>query len=271
MKLTDFGAVILDIDGTLFHEDEVLPGAAALTQYLAERGVKVGSLSNKSWLRAADLSTRFAELGLIIPANHIYTAGQAMAEWIVERWSKPRVYLLAPRAVREDLGSRVTLVGNADEPCDVIALADPNRGDEKPLSPAQISTALAHLRRNTELAVSCADRVIPMRGGMFEFGSGSWAAMFSYAANLSPQRVHFMGKPEPAFFACICRRLGIAPERCLMVGDNLESDIIGAQAVGLKTALVLTGVAERDHLPHHHIKPDFVFDDLVAMMAQMRD
>jgi 4-nitrophenyl phosphatase len=70
-------------------------------------------------------------------------------------------------------------------------------------------------------------------------------AMLSYAADVKPV---FTGKPEPVFFHDLCRRIGVEPGRCVLVGDNLESDIYGGNRVGMTTVLALSGVARREDL-----------------------
>jgi ribonucleotide monophosphatase NagD (HAD superfamily) len=87
----------------------------------------------------------------------------------------------------------------------------------------------------------------------------------AYAANVTPV---YTGKPERFFFEELCRRLGVAPARCVLFGDNLESDIAGAKGVGMRAALVLTGVATRDdasRLPAA-MRPDWVVAGLPELI-----
>ena len=101
------------------------------------------------------------------------------------------------------------------------------------------------LRKGAALAAICADRVYPSPRGL-EFGVGAMAAMLAYAVDVRPI---FCGKPEKLFFNELCHRLGVRPDRCVLIGDNLESDIAGAKGVGMKTILTLTGVATRKTPP----------------------
>jgi NagD protein len=106
----------------------------------------------------------------------------------------------------------------------------------------------------------CADRVYPSPRGL-EFGVGAMCAMLSYASGATPA---FCGKPEAFFFGELCRRLGVNPERAVLIGDNLESDIAGAKGVGMTAGLVLTGVSTRadvNRLPAN-LMPDFVLESL---------
>src|SRR5205085_9789932 len=127
--------------------------------------------------------------------------------------------------------------------------------------------ALEILRRQstTKLIGICADRVYPSPRGI-EFGSGALTAMLAYAAGVTPI---FTGKPEPIFFQELCQRLGVSPSRCLLIGDNLESDIAGAKNLGMKTILTLTGVTRRDDLvgllPEK--QPDHIIDNLAQLLS----
>jgi len=127
----------------------------------------------------------------------------------------------------------------------------------------RLRAALVQLRKGAQLVAICADRVYPSPRGL-ELGVGAFAAMFAYAANTTPV---YCGKPEPLFFRELCRRLGVRPEKCVLVGDNLESDIAGAKGVGMHTILTLTGVATRadaEKAPPH-LRPDAVVESLVDL------
>ncbi len=173
-----------------------------------------------------------------------------------------------------DLGDRGRLVTSPDEPCDVVALGTHFRENATTFDIERALVGLNLLTRQpgTHLVVGSADRVFPIeyRGGTgVEFGSGSWGALFSYAANLPPERAHYVGKPAPDFFGPLLRRLGVPATRCLIIGDNLESDILGGQRAGMSTALLLTGIAKRDDLLTAAVQPDAVFANLDALLASM--
>jgi len=73
------------------------------------------------------------------------------------------------------------------------------------------------------------------------------------------------GKPHPAIFNTALKTLGVRPEDSLMVGDRLETDIVGASAIGIQTAVVLTGITSREEISQSNIKPDFIFEDITEL------
>ena len=109
----------------------------------------------------------------------------------------------------------------------------------------------------------CADRVYPSPRGL-EFGSGALTAMLSYASGVPGV---FTGKPETVFFEELCRQLGADPRRCLLIGDNLESDVCGAKRMGMRCLLTLSGVTgEKDLLSlSAEQRPDGVVKGLMEL------
>jgi HAD superfamily hydrolase (TIGR01450 family) len=267
MNLDSFDAVLLDLDGTIYHEEHALPGAVELIRRLQREGRVFACLSN-STSSPGRIAARLARMGVAVPEPAIYTAGSAAADYVLDAGVTgappvtPGVYSLATEGVHELLEGKVRWVSTVHEPCDVVLVGTPT--SVFATEPRQ-RTALDILRRNrtAKLVGLCADRVYPSPRGI-EFGSGALTMMLAYAADVTPI---FTGKPEEIFFHELCRRLGVAAERCLLIGDNLESDIAGGKRVGMKTILTLTGVGRREDLSalRSAKRPDAVIGDLTEL------
>lgn len=289
LDLTQYQAVLLDLDGTVYHEDHALPGAVELIRRLQRDGRAYACLTN-STNSPAQLAARLNRMGVVVDPAHIYTAASAACDYVLQRFgdpaaaayigtaaaadlsvppaltlsapppAKPRVLNLSTEGVDDMLDGRVRWVRDGREPCDAVICGVPLNVHA---TEDRLRAALVHLRRGATLVGICADRVYPSPRGL-EFGVGAFVAMFAYAAGVTPV---FCGKPEPLFFNELCRRLGVRPERCVLVGDNLESDIAGARGVGMRTILTLTGVATRDDAsaaPPAQ-RPDAVVESLAAL------
>jgi ribonucleotide monophosphatase NagD (HAD superfamily) len=167
------------------------------------------------------------------------------------------VYNLSTEGVHEMLEGRVRWVQREDEPCDAVICGVPLNVYA---TEERQRTALVLLRGGASLLAICADRVYPSPRGL-EFGVGAMSAMMAYAANVTPI---FCGKPEKIFFVELCRRLGVSPAKCVLVGDNLESDIAGGKGVGMATILTLSGVATPADAEsmRPETRPDAVIADL---------
>src|SRR5688572_27735314 len=293
-----FDAVLLDLDGTLYYEEHALPGAVELVRRLQARGLPYACLTN-STSNPERIAARLGRMGIGVDPAHIYTAAAAACDYVLERFAgqspprgagttsdavpapaprapgtsvpagagakaprKPRVFNLSTEGVHDMLDGKVEWVNDDRGPCDAVVCGVPVNVYA---TEERQRTAMILLRRTgAELVGICADRVYPSPRGL-EFGVGAMCAMLAYASNVRPV---FCGKPERFFFLELCRRLGAEPGRCVLVGDNLESDIAGAKGVGMKAALVLTGVSSRDdaaRLPPES-RPDWVAPGLAELL-----
>jgi HAD superfamily hydrolase (TIGR01450 family) len=249
-----FDAVLLDLDGTLYHEEHVLPGAAELVRRIQAEGRPYACLTN-STSNAARLRARLVRMGIDMPAGNIYTAAQAAADHVLASFpgGPPRVFNLATEGLHEILDGRVRWVSEIGQACDAVIAGAPANvfatNDRQ-------RTALYLLRAGARLVGVCADRIYPSPRGI-EFGAGPLTEMLGYAANVRPT---YAGKPEAIFFEELCAKLGVSPGRCVLVGDNVESDIAGAKRMGMTSVLVLSGVTRAEDVPHipERLRPDYV-------------
>jgi 4-nitrophenyl phosphatase len=269
VDFSPYHAVLLDLDGTVYHEDRPLPGAIELIRRLQADSRKFACLSNStsSPLRAM---VRLQRMGVQMDPDHIYTAAAAACDYIVRTFPSrddpeprrlPRVFNLATEAVDEMLQGLVGWVQTGGEPCDAVICGAPSNalaGEERQ------RVALQLLRRGAKLIGICADRVFPSQRGL-EFGSGAFSWMMGYAAGVEPI---FCGKPQPIFFAELCQRLQVDPAWCLLIGDNLEADVMGGKSQGMRTILTLTGVTRRRDvmaLPEE-MRPDLIVESLAELI-----
>ena len=259
IDLSNVDAVLLDLDGTVYHEEHALPGAVELIRRLQRQGKPYACLTN-STSSPQRIVARLARMGIDADADHVYTAAAAATDYVLERFggtSPPRVFNCSTEGVQEMLDSRVQWVAGENDPCDAVICGVPLNVFA---TPDRLRTGMLLLRRGAALVAICADRVYPSPRGL-EFGVGAMAAMLAYASGATPIDC---GKPQPLFFRELCRRLRVEPGRCALIGDNLESDIAGGKSVGMKTVLTLGGVSSKhdvELLPPQR-RPDWIINDL---------
>jgi HAD superfamily hydrolase (TIGR01450 family) len=265
IDLSPYHAVLLDLDGTLCYEDHPLPGAAEFIRRLQDQRINYACLSNStsSPLRVA---TRLAQMGVEIDLDRIYTAAAAAADYVLARFRgpsnpRPRIFNLATNGLQDMLDGLVDWVETDAEPCDAVVIGAPPNSHA---TPERQRLALRLLRKGAAAVGICADRVYPSERGL-ELGCGALTWQLAYAAAVEPV---FCGKPQEIFFTELCRRLGAQPDSCLLIGDNLESDIEGAKVLGMRTILTLTGVTRRRHLANlpPESQPDLVVEDLTELL-----
>jgi 4-nitrophenyl phosphatase len=269
MDFSAYQAVLLDLDGTVYHEDQPLPGAIELIRRLQSEGQRFACLSHSS-SSPLGVVERLASMGVEVDPDNIYTAAAASCDYVLEKYTKddagqarrPRVYNLGSTGIHAMLDGLVDWVQTGGEPCDAVIVAAPTTDFAREEDRRRIALQLA--RRGADVIGMCADRVYPSPRGL-EFGAGALTWMLAYAAGVEPV---FCGKPQPLFFHELCKRLSIDPRWCLLIGDNLESDVAGGKGVGMRTIITLGGVTRRSDLRDWpaNLQPDLVVEDLTELL-----
>ena len=260
-KLDQYEAVLIDLDGTIYHEEYPLPGAIDLVHRLQAENRKFACLSN-STTSPLRVMNRMLRMGVDLDPSHIYTAGAAAADYVVHGFGgRPRIYNVATEGIQEMLDGLVDWVTSGGEPCHASIIGNPTNfyaTDER------LRVALQLARKGAQIVGISSDRVYPSTRGI-EFGCGALTQMVCYAAGVEAV---FCGKPQAIFFQNLCRRLEVDPKQCVLIGDNVEADIAGAKHMGMKTILTLTGVTRRKDLRDlpPELQPDQVIEELAELL-----
>ncbi len=259
-KLNAFDAVLIDLDGTVWHEEVALPGAIEFIARLQARGQKFAFVTN-SGLSPARLRERLGRMGATVDDSHFYSAASASCDYVRQHFPKGvRVFSVAGSACEELLSDHVEWVHDDIGDCAVVmsaSLANKNA------TPERFQFAIRHILRGAAHVALCADRAYPTPRG-FEIGSGAVAAMLAFACGHQPI---YCGKPQRVFFEELCHHLGVAPSRCVLIGDNLEADVAGARQMGMKSVVPLTGLTTREMLKANALGlvPDHVVESLAEL------
>jgi 4-nitrophenyl phosphatase len=138
-------------------------------------------------------------------------------------------------------------------------------GIDRKLTYEKLKTATLLLRSGVPFIGTNPDRTFPTPQGLVP-GTGSILAALSTASDVEPIIV---GKPEPTMYWIALERLNIIPDQALVIGDRLETDIVGAQLIGCHTALVLSGVTNADQAEVWQPPPDIIAKDLESVIAML--
>jgi HAD superfamily hydrolase (TIGR01450 family) len=134
---------------------------------------------------------------------------------------------------------------------------------DRTLDYRKLNTAYQALLNGARFFATNSDKVCPMPGGAIPDAGATIAAL----EHLSGRKVELVaGKPSGLMMQVAIQRMQLTPERCLMAGDRLETDIRMGQEAGMLTAAVMTGVATRADVDRMERKPDFVIDNLEELL-----
>jgi HAD superfamily hydrolase (TIGR01458 family) len=224
-------ALILDMEGVLHVDWVALPGSAEAVRRFLAAGLEVAVLTNTTGRTRAEIAKRLDGLGMPVPAERVVTSAWAAAEHLRHAASPPRVYALAEPAVLEEFAG-LDLVDRPGD-ADTIVLGGPDRRWTYPA----LNDVFRALLDGASLLAMQRNRWWTTGSGP-ALDAGMFVAGLEYAAGVEATVV---GKPSPEIFTTACALAGADPAEAMMVGDDLESDLRPAAALGMATCLVRTG------------------------------
>lgn len=253
--LARYDGVLLDIYGVMVDASGPLPGAHGLLEELTRAGMPFAFVSNDASRSTATYVAKFAGHGFAVDGSRFVTSGSLIPAYIRER----------------DLaGKRVCVLGTADS----VDFVRAGGGIDVPLAPGMEIDALAvcddagfEFLAGIECALSAVVRAVdagrrpalllpnpdllyPKRAGELGFTAGAMALLIEagLARRFPRERLVFdrLGKPEPHLYHAAARQLGLAIDRVVMIGDQLETDIAGANAAGCPSALLAGSISRWD-------------------------
>jgi HAD superfamily hydrolase (TIGR01458 family) len=254
-------AILLDIEGVLHISWELVPGTAEAVEKLREAGHRLRFVTNNTTRPRRELAAELRERGVKVEEEELQTTPIAAARALDGR----RVLALTMPRIIDDLKG-IELVG---ESADAVLLggADETAVTNQVFSYMNLARAFAELEAGAELYCMHRNRWWQTaRGPLLD--AGAFVAGLEYAAGTEAT---LLGKPSSAFFEAALEVLDADAERSWMVGDDLETDIGGAQRLGIKAVLVRTGKFRQDELDASAISPDAVIDSIADLPEWLED
>ena len=217
--------VILDLSGVLYQGDETLPGAREALQELRDLGLPVRCVTNTTRTTGSALLDKLDRLGLKVDEEELLTAARAARDLLERRGLTPLL------VTRPDLKSEFAGLSGGEP--DAVLIGDAAEGFHY----EALNQAFRLLMQGAPLLAINRNRYFA-EGDTLSLDAGPFVAALEYAAGVEAEVI---GKPQPALFQAAAQSMGCAPERCVMVGDDVEADVNGALAAGMHGLLVRTG------------------------------
>ncbi|MGW2486388.1 HAD-IIA family hydrolase [Streptomyces sp. NPDC001606] len=252
-SLASVRAVLIDIDGVLTVSWKPLPGAVAALRRIRAAGLPVALVTNTTSRTRASIAGALGAAGFEVAAEDILTAPAVTAVHLAQRYPGARCALLNSGDIAADLGE-ITLV--EDDP-EVVVLG----GAGPEFDYAALNRAFGQLQRGARLVAMHRNLYWRTDAGL-QLDTGGFLLGLERAARTEAE---VTGKPSRAFFEAALARLGVAAGEALMVGDDVESDVLAAQRAGLTGVLVRTGKFQQETLDGASGAPDHVLDSFADL------
>jgi HAD superfamily hydrolase (TIGR01458 family) len=245
-------ALLVDLEGTVFQSGRLIPGAARALAAVAQRGVACRFVTNATSRPRSTLVRELGDMGLPVDPEAVFTAPRAASRHLARRGVRRCSFLLRPAL----LGDFPGLVSDEREP-EAVVLGDLGDG----MTYERLNQAFRHALAGAELVTLARNRYWRAADGLM-LDVGAFAAALEYG---SGRPATLVGKPAPEFFAAALESLGVGPSEAAVVGDDLESDVGGGQAAGMRGVLVHTGKFRPDDAARAAVCPDAELDSLAQL------
>ena len=247
-------AFLIDLDGVLYVGKSPVPGARECLKRLKDRGYGYRFVSNSTRRCRSSVAERLKGLGYDVPAEYIFTPPLAAIERMKEL-GKMRCYLLATGDVQRDFENAEISI--AEEDVDFVVVGDAGRD----FTFERLNKALRLILDGAEILVLEMDRYWRESEGLV-LSTGPFVAALEYATG---KKAEVMGKPSRQFFELALKDLGKRPKDVAMIGDDILTDVLGAQAMGMKGILVKTGKYRADLAARSKVTPDLELESLAEL------
>lgn len=255
IPFTSLRAVILDMDGVLWRAKQVLPGVPEFVDFMQQQHISFALATNNSTRSVDSYVERLNSIGFPARPDQVVTSAAATADYIRQHYPPETPLYIIGEAGLHQIMADYGYHEDPDQARVVIVGLDTQFSYEK------LKIATLRIRAGADFIGTNGDLTFPVPGGLVP-GNGSLLAAVQAATSVTPIVI---GKPETIMIEVALLRLGTPPQQTLMIGDRLETDILGAQRAGLPSALVLTGVTPADQTSVDGIRPDGVFDSLLEL------
>lgn len=263
--LLEAEAVFFDLDGCIYFGERLAAGAKELLDYLRYKGKIIRFVTNNSTDTGAQVAVRLSRMGLEVQAGHVATATELIGVHLLKQFGPVSLKVIGSQSLHHSLeqaGHRLVPL-HSITPVRTVVI-----GRDTSYDYGKMQAIVEEMDKGTPVLATNPDVFHPGSRGEKVPETGS---LYIPLEAMTGRKVSYFGKPAPYMFELTMERCGIMrPESCVMVGDNLNTDIAGGRSAGLKT-LWLFGI---DRAPEEAAgveteRPDFAVPDLQTLAAHI--
>jgi 4-nitrophenyl phosphatase len=270
---TNIRALIIDMDGVLWHGQNAIPGLVEFFQALEELKITFILATNNASSTPDQYVKKLAEMGVSVNKNQILTSGIATALYLSEKVNpaNTRVFVVGEEGATQpliDQGFTLTALYEVNKDSDIIKKGADFVicGKDHTLTWDKLATATLNIRAGAQFIGTNGDTTLPTELGITH-GNGAILAALEVATGVKPT---IIGKPEPIMYQQALALLNAEPTATVAIGDRLDTDILGAVRTGIRSVMVLTGVSTQDDLKDSDFQPTWVMSDIGELTKALR-
>lgn len=266
MTLRDKLLFLLDMDGTIYHENELIDGALDFFETLRRQGKHYVFMTNNSSKSAKTYVQKLLSLGIDATVENIASSVNASVLYLKAHNPQAKIYLIGTESFKQELeeeGFVVVPVDYRGADVDYVLL-----GFDTELTYAKIEGACYYVSRGYEYIATNCDMRCPIKDSKYIPDCGAIAQLIEAATDCKPI---FLGKPERTIVDVVSQRFSVPIEKIVCVGDRLYTDIAVGINAGADTVCVFTGEAQREDVQNTPYKPTYSFDSIRDLYDVIKD
>lgn len=250
-----YKAFLIDLDGTMYKGNDVIPGAREFIDYLNAQHIPHLYVTNNSTKSPEDVVQKLRKMNIEAKPQEVVTSAMATADYIASATPHASVYMVGGSGLESAL-KEADLVLKSDTDVDYVVM-----GLDEKITYEKLTTATLAVQKGANFISTNKDPSIPKEQGFLP-GNGSLTSVVTVSSKVEPQ---FIGKPETPIMHKALDLLQVAPKDVAMIGDLYDTDILSGINVGIDTIHVQTGVTSEAEALSKPTPPTYSVKDLAAL------
>lgn len=238
---------LIDMDGVIYGNNQLIPGADRFIAELQERKIPFMFMTNNSQRTPLDAVNKLAKMGINIVPENVFSSAHATAKFLSFMHPKGTAYVLGEGGLIQSLLQEGYEIVKSNPDFVVV-------GEGRNFTLEMVSVAVDMILNGAKLIATNLDPS-PKKAGWENLGIKSIVAMIEEATG---RKAFSVGKPSPVMMRLARKTLGLEARETIIIGDTMDTDILGGIQLGYKTILTLTGVSKKEDLDKYAFKPDLI-------------
>jgi NagD protein len=251
---------LVDMDGVIYRGSELIPGAKDFIDRLLEEHVPFLFLTNNSQRTRRDVATKLNRMGIEVAERHVFTCAMATARFLAKQKPHGTAYVIGEGGLLQALHENGYAV--VDRSPDYVVV-----GECRTITLEMLERAVDLVLGGAKLIGTNLDPNCPTQHGTRP-GCG---ATLAYLEAATGKKAFSLGKPSPVMLRQARKELMLSTSQTVMIGDTMETDILGGVQMGYQTVLVLSGGTRRSDLANFAYCPGMVLDSVAELADRTRE
>lgn len=238
---------ICDMDGVIYHGNQILPGVKEFIDWLYREDKKFLFLTNNSGKTPQELQEKLSRMGLHVDSSHFYTSALATANFIATQTPNAKVFVIGEPGLYNALYEKGIILDDTSPDYVVI-------GESYSYNYENICRAVRHIQNGARLIGTNSDLTGPTEQGIIP----ACRAFVKPIEMVTGKEAYYIGKPNPLMMRTGLNMLGVHSKEAAIIGDRMDTDIVSGIESGLDTVLVLSGVSTMETVKTFPYRPRLI-------------